>query len=579
MTVKSKMRSAVKGQNLPSNSPDATLNRAGGVAFEINDPATKLVTMTGGSFFMEPNYYEGDLAAKRVASGADAATKEKFEKLKERVKVNHNSFKGVDVDEVTKEILATAGKIAEGSNPEDLLVIAKWLRSDMNIRATPQALLVVASQFESTKPFVRKYAPHIVVRPDEVKTCVLMHRFFFGMKSIKNCLAQGLSDAMSKFGERGLMKYDGDGWPTFRDLLQILPRGNGRPLSKELAAYFLKGEVVDPKATPIVAARKELAKLSVFDANAQELALKSMVNWEVLLSQFGKEKTKVWEFLLENDLVGYMALMRNLRNMVEAGVNDNIVKLVAAKLSDPDEVAKSKQLPFRFLMAHQILNQHGGNTRMLSKMMEALETASNVSVANLPVLPGLTAIFADNSGSMGSPVSEKSKMTCAGAANALCGIVAKMSEDAIVAAFATELAPVKFTKHDTVISVANKVAKADTNGWSTNAYKIPQMLQKMGVKPDRVIILSDMQCWDSYGGSNSLCNEWAKFKKFSPDTWLHSIHLNGYGDTPVKGDKVNLTAGFSEKVFDMLLQAEGVAPQGAVAPVPTIDQIRQKHKI
>ena len=44
----------------PSNSPKATVNRAGGVAFEIQDPAVKLVTMTGGSFFAEPRFYDGD---------------------------------------------------------------------------------------------------------------------------------------------------------------------------------------------------------------------------------------------------------------------------------------------------------------------------------------------------------------------------------------------------------------------------------------------------------------------------------------------------------------------------------------
>jgi hypothetical protein len=578
------MRKSVKNSSNPSNSAEATMNRAGGVAFDIADPATKLITMTGGAFFAEPRYYDGTLQAKRATAGKDAKTKEKFEKLVQRVEANTNGrFSKIDLDEVSKEVLETAGSIANGSNPEDLLIIARWLRHDMNIRATPQALLVVASRFDATKPFVRKYAPEIAVRPDEIKTCLLMHRFFFGMKSIKNCLAQGLSDATSKFKERGLIKYDNPAWPTWKDVLQVLPRGNGRPLSKELATYFLKGEVVDPSKTPVIAARKALNKLDTFSDEAKDLAVKSMVNWEVLLSQFGNEKKAVWEFLIENDLVGYMALLRNLRNLLEVNASDSVIRKAVDKLADPEQVRRSKQLPFRFLMAHQMLEEHfrygNAKTRNVSKMLEAIESASNYSVENLQKLPGLTAVFADNSGSMGTAVSGKSKMTCAGAANALCGVVAKLCEDAIVGAFATEVAPVTFTKHDTVIGISNKVAKANTKGWSTNAYKIPEFLKSQGVKPDRVIILSDMQCWNDSWGSAPLCDTWNRFKKTSPDTWLHSVHLNGYGDTPIQeGKRVNLTAGFSEKIFDTFLSAEGVSVDGD-EPIPTIEQIRSKFAL
>lgn len=583
MTFKSKMRKSVKDSSKPSNSSSATLNRAGGVAFDISDASVKLITMTGGAFFAEPRYYEGILQAKRATAGKDAKTKEKFEKLAQRVEANENGrFAKINVDEVTKEILETAGNIASGDNPEDLLIIARWLRQDMNIRATPQALLVVASRFEATKPFVRKYAPEIAVRPDEIKTCLLMHRFFFGMKSIKNCLGQGLSDATSKFKERGLIKYDNPNWPTWKDVLQVLPRGNGRPLSKELATYFLKGEVVDASKTPVIAARKALNKLDSFNTEAKDLAVKSMVNWEVLLSQFGTEKKAVWEFLIGNDLVGYMALLRNLRNLLEVGVSDDVIKKATLRLADPEQVRRSRQLPFRFLMAHQMLNEHfsGGNSRNVSKMLEAVESASNYSVENLQKLPGLTAIFADNSGSMSTKVSGKSQMSCAGAANALCGIVAKLCDDAVVAAFATDIGAVTFTKHDTVIGIANKVAKAETRGWSTNAHLIPTWLSKQGLKPDRVIILSDMQCWNSGWGSSELCDTWAKFKKTSPNTWMHSVHLNGSGDTPIQeGKKVNLTAGFSEKIFDTFLQAEGVMVEGEEEPIPTIEQIRSKFAL
>jgi hypothetical protein len=279
-----------------------------------------------------------------------------------------------------------------------------------------------------------------------------------------------------------------------------------------------------------------------------------------------------------------MALMRNLRNLLEAGVDDEAINKAVMKLSDPDQVRYSKQLPFRFLMAHRILNEYfrcsNANSRHVSKMLEALEDASNLSVENLQKLPGLTAVFADNSGSMSTGVSGKSQMTCAGAANALCGIVAKLCEDSVVSAFATDIGPITFTKHDTVIGIANKVAKADTKGYCTNAHLIPEWLKSQGLSPDRVIILSDMQCWNSSGWSSStLCDNWARFKNGSPNTWLHSVHLNGYGDSPVdEGDRINQVGGFSEKMLDMFLQVEGVGSDGEDS-VPTLEQIRKKFAL
>jgi 60 kDa SS-A/Ro ribonucleoprotein len=584
MTLKSRMRAAAKRQTQPSGSQNATVNRAGGVAFEIQDPATKLVTMTGGAFFAEPRYYEGDLAAKRVTAAKDAAAKERFSKLEQRVKLNEGHLQKADVDEVTKEILRTAEAIAEGPNPEDLLIIARWLRHEMNIRVTPQALLVVASRFEGTKPFVRRYAPVIAVRPDEIKTCLLMHRFFFGMKTLKNCLAQGLSDAVSKFGEKALLKYDGAGWPTWKDVLQVLPRGKGRPLAPELAGYFLKGEVLDAQATPVIAARKELAKLRVFNAEARDLAVKSMVNWEVLLSQFGDDKKAVWEFLLQEDLVGYMALLRNLRNILQAGVGQKAVSAVSRKVADRDEVLRSKQLPFRFLSAYASLQSAGrvSDEADMSELLAAVALASNVAAENIRI-PGVTAIFADGSGSMTTTnVSDKSTVSCAQAAGVMAGIAAKSGDRAYLFEFATDVREVRFSKTDTVLDIAAKVATGNgVNGHGTEAWKIPGVLLAKGLTPDRVIVLSDMQCWGSAcWGSGSLCDTWAKYKKSSAqakDTWMHCVHLNGYGDSPVdEGGRVNQVGAFSEKVFDMLLQAEGVLGDEAV---PTVEQIRQKYKL
>jgi len=584
------MRQNAKNSRLPSNHSNASVNRAGGVAFEIQDPALKLVTMTGGSFYAEPKFYNGDVIVPKRSSkaGRGSDLRGKFSALAKRLEIvdgKLDSFMSCDeLDDIAREVVATALDVANGDNPEDLLAIARWLRNDAYIRLTPQVLLVVASRVDATKPFVRKYAPHIAVRPDEIKTCLLLHRFFFGMKSLSNSLAWGLTDTLGKFNEASFLKYNSSAYPTWKDVLCVLPSKKGhKRMQSELAHYLISGEVVDATKTPVVAARKELAKRKKFDAKSKELAVTSKVNWEVLLSQFGKtDGTAVWEHLLNNNLVGYMALLRNLRNLLEAGVNQSVIDRVVTTLADPKEVVRSKQLPFRFLMAHRVLQAHfsgyghGGNALQVSQMFEAIETASNLAVDNVPVLPGLTVVFADNSGSMNCQVSAKSQMTCAGAANSIAGIVGKRAEQAIVCAFGDTVAPVAFTKHDTVISIAEKVQRAQC-GWSTNGHKIPLWLEANGLKPDRVIVLSDMQAYNRCLSGRPLCDNWHTYtNRLSPKTWLHTIHLNGSGDSPVdEGKRINQLSGFSEKVISMLLQTEGGGGNSSENSLPAVEQVRK----
>ena len=576
-TLQTVARQKVKNARKPSNQPNATVNRAGGVAFEISDPALKLITMTGGSFFAEPKFYNGDaVIPKRVSGG-------KFEQLARRLEIVDGKLKDFascdELNDVAREVVATAIDVGTGDNPEDLLAIANWLRNEMYIRLTPQVLLVIASKLDSTKTLVRKYAPHIIKRPDEVKTCLLVHRFFFGMKSLANGLNLGLGDSLSKFGERGLMKYDSPGYPTWKDVLAWIRRKGDWPLSKPVSDYFVKGEVTDPKATPVIAARKELARRNIFDNVTKEIAKKSLVNWEVLVSQFDKDKKTVWEFLIDEKLLGYMAMLRNLRNILQVRVSDDHVAKVSQFISSRLAVQRSKQLPFRFLSALKSLNISDCDMADRNELAAAVELASNYACENV-YLPGSTAIFADNSASMRSnKVSAKSTVTCADAANVLCGIVAKACERGYVAAFGTEIAEVPFTRNDTVLGIADKVARARTNGHSTNAYKIPGFLRRKGLTPDRVIILSDMQCWndgDFADNGEPVCNTWADYVASSGDarkTWLHCIHLNGYGDAIVDdGSRVNQLAGFSEKVFGMLIQTEGLTEDD---PLPTVEQVRK----
>lgn len=586
---KKKLVNRAKQRVLPSNHKEATINRAGGVAFKIKDAATRLITMTGGAFFDEPKYYEPSACSWKKGDDNNERMAVVYENLKASLGFFEEPGK-MDISETSREIMWAAIDVMNSDRPEDALKIAHWLRSEMNIRLTPQVILVLAAQHPALKgvaqseSLVRTYAPKIIQRPDEVKACLLLHRYFFGMKSLPHNLSLGIGDAIGGFNEYQLLKYDGNGFPRWKDVLGWIRRKQGWPMSKPLADYFIGGKI-NPEGTPLAYARDVLGQCKTFDESAKKAIVDGAMTWEEVLSWAGQgkiDKSLIWDYLVQNNLVPYMALLRNLRNIAQAGVNPVSLALVCEKISNREQVLKGKQLPFRFLAAVLALEEEGGNSpEIVGVLIDAVADALDISVENVTSLHGETVVFADNSGSMGARVSDKSTISCAMAANVLAGIVAKRSDRAAICAFATEVAPVVITKRNTVLDVARGLESADTKGHSTNAHLCLQWLikrkNKGGLVPNRIIVLSDMQCWNSNLCSDgNFADEWHRYKKLMPPAYLHSVNLNGYGDAMTQAEPfVNLVGGFSEKIIDRLIESEGsggkLEPQ---KPVATIEYIR-----
>ena len=114
---------------------------------------------------------------------------------------------------------------------------------------------------------------------------------------------------------------------------------------------------------------------ALLDADALKAA---GMTWEDVLSLAGNKvgKADLWAALIPS--MGYMALLRNLRNFDEAGVSDEVAATVAARLSDPEQVAKSRQFPMRFLSAYRAVPS--------LRWAHPLEKALAASVANIPAL-------------------------------------------------------------------------------------------------------------------------------------------------------------------------------------------------
>ena len=75
------------------------------------------------------------------------------------------------------------------------------------------------------------------------------------------------------------------------------------------------------------------------------------MTWEALARCLqGPMDANAWCAVIPS--MGYMALLRNLRNFDEAGVPDEVAEQVAARLAAPEQVARARQFPMRFWVAY-----------------------------------------------------------------------------------------------------------------------------------------------------------------------------------------------------------------------------------
>jgi hypothetical protein len=559
-------------QQVGSNK-SATVNKAGGLAFKFEDPAEYLLATIGSAMFVEPRFYQDT---------------ENLEELR------NGNFNVDGLDEQAVKIISACMQVASGDNPRDLLALAHWARKELNMRTTPQVMVAVAANMESTKQFVRRYVPLVASRADEVKQIVAAYEHLFGWKGFPASLKKGISDRMATMSEYEILKYNTKDHPSFKDLLRFCERREGYPFSKEIREYILRGEIIDPGATPVIAARKQLTSLREWNDEIPALARRAAVTWEVLVSQFGNDK-RVWEAVIP--LMGYMALLRNLGNFLSADVSMGTIKRVAEKLSDQEKVASSKQLPFRFLAAYRVLDpgqqsnwlygakldtrdRSGWDKRKILVLAEAVEAALDEAVFNVPEIPGMTIIAADNSGSMQNALSKNSAMSVRDAANALCAIVHKRCEESMVCAFGSNDVWPPLTKRNSVLTNMDKIAtyKEGYRGHATDAWKVIQHLIDTNVKADRIIVLSDMQCYNSYG-SRSVASTLAQYRRgHGKGCYAHFFDLQGYGtgqDSPNK--LTNVVGGFSEKIFSQILTFEGIESAAGTKPIPSLEYVREHY--
>lgn len=412
------------------------------------------------------------------------------------------------------DMIATLQNVIK-SDPEFVSKLAVYARREFNMRTVSHVLAAYLAHKPSGKPYAKDTINGICLRGDDATEIMAFYLNTFG-KPIPKSMKNGLDIVLHRFDEYTLAKYKGEGKAVkMRDVMRLV-----RP-------------------TPIDDAQSDLWKRLI------EGKLEIPMTWETQLSANGNNK-ETWEKLIDSGKVGYMALIRNLNNILKAGPSN--VEKVWETIENPVAVKKSKQLPFRYLSAYKQIQGICG-----SRGIDALESAVEASIENIPKLPGTTVIAVDVSGSMSCPVSSKSTVKCCEIGMMLGLIANRICDNSIFYTFDNVLEKHPMSRRTNILQTC--VRNAMARGGTSMELPFEDMI-KHHIKADRIIIISDNECNNPW--SNRTTQTYAdKYRNIvNPDLWVHAIDLQGYGTQQFNGAKTNIIAGWSEKVFNFILLAE-----------------------
>jgi len=381
------------------------------------------------------------------------------------------------------------------NKPEFVAKLAIMARTEFYLRSVSHLLVAELSKIHRGDSLVMKAVQKIALRPDDLVEIVAYLK-----GKLPKQVKRGIRRALQSYTRYQLAKY----------------RMEGRKI-KLIDLFNLVHP--NPKYAKDANAWKDLV----------EGKLRNVDTWETQ-----KSAGKTFRELVLEGKIGYMALLRNLRNIDGEG-DSVVIEKACQTISDKEQVKNSKQLPFRFYTAYQNVSNQD--------MLRAISTAMEYSLDNVPKLKGKTLIGIDCSGSMeGKPIEIASIF--AGA------LMKKNNTDVIL--YSEDVKEYKYLDMP-ILKISEEIQdKAQMGGTNTSL-----VFEYALSKPyDRIVILSDNESWQEGYYGNSTNKIYKRYVAKGNDPFIYAIDIQGYGTKDVKGEKVFHLSGWSEKLFDFMKWVE-----------------------
>ncbi|RXM94080.1 Telomerase protein component 1 [Acipenser ruthenus] len=303
----------------------------------------------------------------------------------------------------TWSTLKTLAEEISEHDAEFTLKVAVYTRQELNIRYTANFLLALAAHLPSCRPHLR---------------------------SLPSCLRRAMTDKFKQFSEFQLAKYNtrkmrckhrgtkrqrqGKGeheseatllkWArSLRcDVSQLklyLQPQTRAPAQKQQDQFNMKKliqklHIKEPAHLVMgLLGRRYPSDLQAYFRSGlsgpwdsrragQRMKLQQPETWERSLCAQGNE-AGAWEDLIDKKKLPFMAMLRNLRNMISVGISEAHHRKIIKRLTSKKLVINSRQFPFRFLSAYKIIQdleqqlkeaekQRLSSSKLLKEVLEKL---------------------------------------------------------------------------------------------------------------------------------------------------------------------------------------------------------------
>lgn len=430
--------------------------------------------------------------------GAKASQQTKLQELKRSVltcMLWEDSYYESGNDQATRiSTLVLDPKI----KPEDVCALAIEARSVMGLRHVPLYLISELCYRKDIKNWslIEETLSKVIQRADELTEFLAIYWKNKGAiagkkRSLRKCVQRGLSTAFGKFGEYQLAKYDRDGAVKLRDVLRIC---HPKP-QDEIQAQLWKKVLDRTLTTPDT--------------------------WETELSA-GKDKKATFERLMREKKLGGLATLRNLRNMIQAGVDSNLIRERLAS-------GIARAMPFQFIQA----------AKFAPGFQDEIQQSMFNCFAELEKIDGTTAILIDVSGSMDSKLSAKSEALRLEAACGLAACLRERCKYVKVATFSNHLVEVPNSRGFALI---NDVVKSQMHSGTELVGSVNRFVRK-NKDLNRVIVITDEQATDV-----------GRLNQAQIPSYIMNVggYKNGIGNT---NGWVTIS-GWSDRLVDYILELE-----------------------
>lgn len=427
-------------------------------------------------------------------------------------------------------------ELRELISKNDPLFVAKlgiYARTEYGLRSVSHVVAAELAKIVKGQQWTKNFFDKIVYRPDDMTE--ILSLYWSENKNEPNALRKGFKKAFARFNEYSLAKYRGEGKAvSLIDVANVV-----HPLHTEAIAKLMKG------------------------------TLKNEKTWEAKLSATKGDETakqEAWGDMLRSGTLGYFALLRNLRNIIES--DPGLIDLVATQLTDEKKIKKSLVMPFRFLAAMGALEEADLDTAAVRKLMTAIGKAMEIALSNVPVFEGRTLVVLDVSGSMLGRYGMWSGRAKIGhdsplAIGALFAAALYKTNEADLMLFSDDASYRHIDPTYPLSAVFNEITK-NLNPSGTNFHAPFQTANKAY---DRIIILSDSQGWMGY---DTPTRSFAQYKgRTGANPKVFMFDLQGQGSLQLPERDVYCLAGFSDKTLDVLKLLE----QDKNALIKTIEAV------